>query len=199
MRHLLAALSLFALAGVASAQDRIPADEAQRIARLLIETSDKANDLPLKVEADADKPVGIRHGDIGTMIIPDKRLTAEMIDKAGPEVTPVAYHWFRKIAPARDGKVTANAKLRILTVNANGEDLMLPLCTLGVRKGSAGPELVVLGKDKEPLVTVPLKKVETQQELPIEIEGRKEDDTGVLTINLFGKYRAELKVMEQES
>lgn len=200
MKQLVAIVALFGLVAAASAQERIPREEAQQIAKLLVETADKADYLPLKAEVDAEKPFGIRKDNYGMMVIPDKRLSEESFAKAGSEATPVGHMWFRNLAPAKDGRVTPNNKLRILTLNFDGQDFLLPFCILAVRKGNNGPELLFLGKDKEPLVVLPLTKIDAGQELPVELEAKKgeTEGTGLITLNLLGKYQATLTVMEQE-
>jgi hypothetical protein len=50
-------------------------------------------------------------------------------------------------------------------------DRPMPLLLVGVRrKGDKELELVVYGKDSEPLLTLPLKRVDFIQELPVELE-----------------------------
>jgi hypothetical protein len=63
-----------------------------------------------------------------------------------------------------------------------------------VRKGPKDAlEMVLLSKDRTPLVTLPLEKTDLKQELPIEylctIEG---NDRAFLTVTLLGKYRTKL-------
>lgn len=133
------------------------------------------------------------------MVIPDKKLSAEVLGKVGGDVTPIGHLWFRKISPHIDGKTTSNDKLRIVTVTADDQDHPLPLFLLGVRKKNDKLELVIFAKDKEPLLATPLEKIDRNQELPIELEGRKNDnDTGLLTLNVLGKYQAKVTVAAQE-
>ena len=75
-----------------------------------------------------------------------------------------------------------------------------PLFLLGVRKkGDDTFELAVYAKDKEPHLLLPLQKIDTKQELPIEMEAMKGDnETGVITLSILGKYRAKLTVGKQE-
>src|SRR5207245_8588541 len=104
------------------------------------------------------------------MVLPDKRLSEETLARAGADVTPVGHLWMRRLAPAVDGTVAPGDKLRIVTVTTqNNEELKLPFCLLGVRKGGDGLELLVFGKDKEPVAKLPLKKVSAQAETPIEL------------------------------
>ena len=71
---------------------------------------------------------------------------------------------------------------------------------LGVRKkGEKDLEMVIYAKDSEPLLRLPLKKVEFIQELPIELEWQRgEKNVDPLTLTLFGKYQAVLPITRQE-
>ena len=128
--------------------------------------------------------------------LPDKRLTprGRPAPAARPTVPPP------RQTDAVDSTVTPNAKLRIVPVTTpNNEELKLVFCLLGVRKNGDGLELVVLGKDKEALTKLPLKKVSVPHEMPIELEAKHGDnDTALVTITLLGKYQAVLSVKHQE-
>jgi len=202
MKKLTAVVVALALAPLGLAQDRIPPQEAEQIAQLLAENAAKVDKPQLKTDVDAGKPFGLRKGGHGAMVLPDKKLTADLLAKAGKEVTPLGQLWFRQISPLQDGKVVAADKLRIITVNANGEDHHLPLFFLGVRKkADEALELVVYAKDQEPLLVVPLTKSEGTQELPLELEAQKgeAEKTAVFTLKVLGKYQAKLSVGAQES
>lgn len=182
-----------------AAQERIPQDQALKYSKILTDHAGKLADLQLKSEVDTDKPFGLRHGEVGVMVIPDKKLSADILAKVDGDVTPIGHLWFRKISPHIDGKTTPNEKLRIVTVTADDQDHPLPLFLLGVRKKNDKLELVIFAKDKEPLLATPLEKIDRNQELPIELEGKKNDnDTGLLTLNLLGKYQAKVTVAAQE-
>jgi hypothetical protein len=198
MKALPVSAALLVFAGVASAQERVPQDHAEKIAHLLVEQAAKQADLPFPSEADPHKPFAIHSAGRAAVIIPAKGLSADALARAGKDITPVGQLWFRQIAPYAAGKVTPNDQLRIVTVRANGEDHALPLCLLGVRKSDKGePELLVFGKGKEPLLRLPLQKIDRKQELPIELEAKRDGDTARLTLNLLGKYQAVLPVAEQ--
>lgn len=70
-------------------------------------------------------------------------------------------------------------------------------CALGVRRnGPDALELLVFGKDKEPLLKVPLKKIEAQQEPPIDMSAERTGDEGRITLRILGKYEAGFLVTE---
>jgi hypothetical protein len=161
----------------------------------------KIDDLQFKPDVDTEKPSAFHaEGKYGAMIVPDRNLSAETLAKAGKDLIPVGHLWTRNLAPALDGVVTPNAKLRLVTVSVDNNDHALPLYLLGLRKNAEGNlELLVYGKAKDAIVKVPLKKVDAAQELPIELDGKKGDnETGTVIVNLLGKYQAQITVKEQE-
>jgi hypothetical protein len=197
----IAALCLLLFAGAVLAQERVPPEDAKRLGKKLAESSAKL-DVPaqVKVVPDADNALAIHHERVGALVMPDKNLSADVLSKAGKEVVPVGHLWTRRLVPVLDGKATANDKLRIINVTLKDEEEPLVLCLLGVRKKGDGLELLVFGKDKEALLTLPLTKADTLQTLPIELDGKKNDnDTGTLTIGFVGKYEAKLIVTKSEN
>jgi hypothetical protein len=201
MRTTIAAASILLLAGAVLAQERLPTEDVQRFGKKLVELS--ANlDAPaqVKVEPNADKALAIRAKQVAALVMPDTNLSADALSKAGKDVVPVGQLWMRRLVTAVDGKATPRDKLRILRVPVKDEEEPLPLFLLGVRKKGDGLELLVYGLDKEALLTLPLTKTDARQELPIELDGIKNDnDTGTLTINLLGKYEAKLMVVKMEN
>lgn len=201
MRYWIGALALLA-AGVAMADvEKIPLERAQQFAKLFQEQVVKLDELQIKPDVDTEKPSAFQaENKYGAMVVPDRNLSQETFSKAGKDVTPIGQLWTRNLAPAVDGVATPNAKLRLVTVSVDGNDHTLPLYLLGLRKDDGGKlELLVYGKDKEPLVKVPLTKMDAPHELPIEADGKKgENETGQIILNLLGKYQAQIIVKDQE-
>jgi hypothetical protein len=186
--------------GFLGAQERIPPETAQKYARHMVEHAAKQQNLQLKVDADPERPFGLKHEEVGAMVIPDKKLSEDALKNAGRDTLPVAQLWVRKLTLVVKDQPLPNDRLRIVTVTAEGEDHPLPLFLLGVRKKAGNDlELVVYGPEKEPLLSLPLQKVDIRQELPFELEGKRGDnDRGVLTLNILGKYQARLDMAKQE-
>jgi hypothetical protein len=68
-----------------------------------------------------------------------------------------------------------------------------------VRRSSSGAlELLIFGKGKEPLLTAPLKAIDTKQEPPIDLVAERESDCGRVTVKILGKYQASFAVTELE-
>jgi hypothetical protein len=69
---------------------------------------------------------------------------------------------------------------------------------LGVCKGKK-PELVIYAKDSEPLLVLPLKKLETLPKLPLELEWKRGNkDADFLTLNLLGKDQTMMTIAGQK-
>ena len=189
----------WSLTHCAFAQDAIPFDEAQRIAQKLASTPSASSDQPFTVEADADKPVGLKGGDAGVIILPDKRLTVETFAHATKTITPVAQLWSYKVNLTSNGKSVESGKLRVITVSDGDKSRDVQLFLIGVAKNEQGAlELVVFGKGSDPILRAPLAKLhETKQDFPIEVSGRKTgDDSAALTLDLVGGYTADLAVVK---
>jgi len=56
--------------------------------------------------------------------------------------------------------------------------------------------LLIYGKDKEPVLRVPLKALSAPQENPIEMSAEARDNSGLVTLKLVGKYQASFTVTE---
>lgn len=179
---------------LAADPNRLPQDEAKQYAKLCVEQT-TLTDAQISMTVDADKPYAVRGEGGGAMAIPDRKLSAASIENAGKEIVPVGQLWLRKWRPALNGKITPDDKLRIMQINIEGKARPMPLLLLGVRQGAKGRELVVFAKGSEPLLVLPLKKVEFVTELPVEIAWeRGEKSSDPLTITILGKYQAVLPV-----
>jgi hypothetical protein len=196
MKRLFGAAMIVLVIGVASAEERIPAEEAEKIAKLITGFASKEADLPFKTDLDTSAPFAMKEGERAAMIIPDKKLTVDTLAKAGKDVVPVGHLWFRKVAPVVGDSAIGNDKLRIVNVTTDdGKEYALPLLLVGVRKGKDAPELVFFGKAKEIVATVPLKAADAKQDTTIEYEVKRgEGMRGTLIFKLLGKYQAELPV-----
>jgi len=180
------------------AQDAIELAEAQRAARKLAASATAITDAPFAVEVDREKPQGIKAKDGGLIVLPDRKLSAELLAAANSAITPVGQLWTLKLVMAEKGSAVPAAKLRRITVVDDEKEREVQLYFLGAAKNDKGAlELLVFGKDKEPLARVPLVAREgAKQEFPIEVSGEKRDDhTGMLTLRLFGQYEAQLLLM----
>lgn len=199
VKAIIATLCLALFAGAALGQDRIAPEQAQRFAKLFADKTKTLDDLPVKVDVNPDQGTGIHHDRVGALVIPEKSLTKDSLGSLGQKPAPVGQLWMRNLSPIASGKAIANNDLRLIMVSINNEDHSLPMFLLAVQKKGDGAELLVFAKDKKPVLTLPLEKIDLQQELPLDLEGKKgENDTGILLLNLFGKYQAKIPIAQQE-
>jgi hypothetical protein len=189
--------SLFA--GIACGQDRLTKEEAQRYAKVCVEQLGTLGDAQIATDVDPEKASAVRGEGGGGMVIPDKMLSPERLAKAGPEVVPLGQLWLRKWTVVAGGKPVPNDRLRIVTVTVDDKGRPMPLFLLGVRKkGGKELELVAYARDSEPILTLPLRKVEFVQDPPIDLEWQRgEKNVDSLTMTLFGRYQAVLPITRQ--
>jgi hypothetical protein len=185
-----------ALAGIA--QDRLPLDEAQGYAKVCVELLGRLTDAPINLDVDVEKPCAVRGEGGGAMIVPDKSLSKEKLGKVGPDVVPVGQLWLRKWAPVVEGKPVPPDRLRIVTLRVDDKDRPMCLLMLGVRKGEKGPELVGYARESEPILVLPLKRIELIQALPVELEWQRGDQNAdSLVLGVLGQYHVVLPIARE--
>jgi len=196
-----AALLSCALPQLASGQEAVPLEQAQKGAQLLTEAAGRLADAPVAIDTNLDKPFAAKAGDVGLLVIPDKALTAEKLSGASTTITPVGQLWMKGVSTAVNGHSPSKDDVRSYTVRAGDNDLTVQLYLVGVVKNAAGrAEVVVYGKGKEPLVHTSLDKSTTgSKEMPIELSGKKNDEnSGTLTLLLPGNFQAEIVLVKAE-
>jgi hypothetical protein len=195
---LIPALLLIAACAVAQEIQQVPAEQAGKIARKVTASLGSPADAPFAVNPDVEKPAGIKgSGETGLLALPDRKLTPDSLAAAGKEVKAVGHLWMRNVVPALNNSAPDPAKLRTVAVSDNDKEVKVEVYYLGVTKADGGGlELGVFGKDKEPLVKVPLVKTDAAaSSTPIALDGHKEgENTGVLVITVFGSYKADVTV-----
>jgi hypothetical protein len=181
------------------AQERVSREDCLKAAFLLSAELKALTGTPLPTDPDLKRPVAVRSGEYGGLVLPECKLNAEVFSRAGKDPAPVGQLWLRKLAPMKDGQVMVVSKLRVVQISTGKGEEPAVCCALGVRKGTDGQlELLVYGKDKEPVVRVPLKVTAGSQENPIEMTAEQEGDTARVTLKLVGKYEASFSVGEAE-
>jgi len=195
-------LALFlALGSLAQAQEAIPLEEAQKAARMLVSAVGTPRDLPFAVEADIERPAGLKGGEAGVLVLPDRKLTAETVASAGQTFVPVGQLWSLKATLAADGRGFAGDRLRLVTVGDGERVRQVQFFLLGVVKNQQGAlELGVFGQGAEPLCRVALQKAGAgRQDFPLELTGAKTGEQSArLTLRVLGQYTADLDVIVSE-
>ncbi len=192
-------IPLFALATVSLAQEieSVPQEKALAIARKLITTLGTPADAPVATDVDTDKAVSLKAGQAGLLAMPDKKLTSEALAAAGKEPLVIGQLWMHKVVPAVQKTAPSPDKLRSITVDDGDKQARAEVYFLSAAKTEAGTlELSLFSKDKTALVKVPLTKTDaTASTTPLALSGAKDDDnTGTLTITVFGSYKADVTV-----
>ena len=131
-------------------------------------------------------------------MLPEARLTAEALAKADGKVVVIGQLWLLRLTLMKDGEAVSAEKLRVATVKTqDGEEFKVPQCVLGVQRDSAGKlELLVFGKDKNPVLKALLKESEARQETPLEMDAERGNDGAKVSLKILGKYEAKFDVTE---
>jgi hypothetical protein len=201
MKQTIVVLTLLIGFSLAQAQERLSREEALRLAKLVGADTQQLQGTPIPSSVDLEQPVVVRDGEMGGMVLPEAKLSAEELTKAGDKIVAIGQLWLRGLTLMHDGEGVAEAKLRMAKVKTrDGEEFKAPQCALGVKKNATGDlELLVFGKDKEPLLKVALKKIDAKQESPLEVDAERGSDSAQVTLKILGKYEAKFKVTELES
>jgi hypothetical protein len=195
---LLPALLVLTSFTIAQNIEQVPAEQALKIARKVTDSLGTPADAPFAVDPDVEKPAAIKgSGEVGLLALPDRKLTPETVAGAGSGSAPLGHLWMRNVVPQVGSAAPDPAKLRTVAVSDNEKEVKVEVYYMGVSKTDAGTlELGIYGKDKEPLVKVPLVKTDAAaSSTPIALDGHKEgENTGVLVITVFGSYKADVTV-----
>lgn len=195
MKRTLIVAALLAGLLAAQAQERMSREETLQMAFFASLDLKAMLATPIPTDPDVKRPVAVKDGDYGGMVLPEAKLSADTFANAGTEAKSVGQLWLRGLAPMNAGDVVPASKLHMVHVQAMGQETDAVCCALGVGKdANGGLELVIFGKDKEPVTRVALKSISGQQENPIEMSAERKDDSGVLTLKFLGKYEAAFSV-----
>ena len=195
MRAILAAVLLLAGSSMSQGQEALPRDEALKVALDLCRDLPKMLETPIPTDPDVKRPVGIRADNRGLMILPESKLSLDAVAKAGADAASIGQLWLLKIVPVVGEQPAKTDKLQMVPLGGDKESPSVALCALGVRKGADGrPELLVYGKDKEPLLHVALTQISVKQENPIEVSAEPEGDGAKLMLKILGKYSTSFAV-----
>jgi hypothetical protein len=200
MKSSLITLALLAAVQLASAQEKLAREDALKYAAAIRTDALRLNVLPIATDVDMQQPVALRDEDYGLMVLPQKNLAASTLTQAtDAKVTPLGQLWLHKLTPMRDGAGVSSQKLRMVTIQADGDEATVPQCALGVkRKADGALELLVFGKEKEPVLAVPMKTIDSKQETPIDVAAERQSESGRITLKILGKYQASFDVTELE-
>jgi hypothetical protein len=189
------------IAGVTTsqAQEQIDRQEALKYAFFVSANLPEMLKTPIPTDPDVKRPVAVRDGDYGAMVLPESKLSVKVFSIAGEEVAPVGQLWLYKVVPMTEGQSVPAGKLRMVEVHAGDDAATVPCCALGVRKtAEGGLELLVYGKDKEPVLKAPIHAISRQQANPVEMSAERKDDGGLVTLSFLGKFEASFMVTDPD-
>lgn len=192
------AITLLAGLQLVSAQERLERQEALEYACLVGADLTQLQGTPIPTDVDLKHPVALREGEYGGMVLPECKLSAEALAKAGRQPVPIGQLWLLNLTPMGDGEAVGREKLRLVTVRHRDGDVTVPQCALAVQQnGAGGLDLLVFGKEKEPVLKVGLKKIATRQELPIDlVADHTSAYSGSVTLRILGAFETTLTVTE---
>ena len=174
MKQIILIAAVIASLAAAQAQEQLSRQESLKYAFIVSADLTEMLKTPIPTDPDVKRPVALHDGDYGGMVLPECKLRAEVFSKAGKEVAPVGQLWLLKLVPMSDGQPVPASKLRLVEANTEEGRATVPCCALGVRKAAdGGLELLVFGKDKEPILRAPMQTINRQQEDPIEMSAER--------------------------
>ncbi len=193
-RTLIPAVLLTSLLAI-QAQEKLSRTQALQMAFYASADLKEMLNTPIPTDPDLKRPVAVKDGDYGAMVLPEAKLSADVFAEAGKEAKPVGQLWLRNLAPENEGERVPQSKLRTVNVRARDQEADAVCCALGVCKdANGGLQLLIYGKDKEPVVRMALKPNSGQQDNPIEMSAERKDDDGLITLEFLGKYEVTFTV-----
>jgi hypothetical protein len=197
MKQTIIAFTLLATLQLGVAQERLSRDEALKYAAIVGADAKQLQGTPIPTSVDLKQPVAARDGEFAGMVLPEAKLSLDTLAKADDKIAPLGQLWLLRLAPMSEGVVISSDKLRLATIQHEGETYTVPQCALGVRRThSGGLELLVFGKDQEPLIKTALKEIDEKQNAPLDFEADRQSDSAEITLKILGKYQAKFKVTE---
>lgn len=178
--------------------ERVTGDIVHKAGQLLAAQARGLKDLPFQATPNAEGTFIWRFGDRAVAVLPDKQLNQEALANAAGDVLPIGHMWLKGMAVAPDGKAAPAEQMRMVAISAGGQQQELALCLLGVRKQGNDLQLLVFGKDREPLLRVLLESAENSQSTPIDLGIRQApNEADVVTVRVLGKYQAALPLVQR--
>jgi hypothetical protein len=188
---------LFACLAPLRAQQAVPRDELLRVACIISLDLKQMLNTPIPTDPDVKRPVALREGDHGVMVLPESKVS-DGLARQGGEVVPVGQLWLRKLLPQCGSEAARPEKLQVVSLNVGDRTESAVLCALGVRKNADGQlQLLVYGKGKDPLLELPLKSISAAQDNPIELSAVAQGGSAVVTLRLLGKHEASFTLVSE--
>lgn len=175
----------------------IESEAAGKIARVILSQYGAPADAPFVTELDTEKVAGIKGGEAGIILIPDKKLTPELLAAATDKPTAIGQLWMHKVVPSINGAAADSAKLRTVKVAGDQGTKAVEVYYLSVSKSAAGAlDLALTSAGKDALLKIPLVKTDaTATAAPLAVAAHKDGEHGgVLVLSVFGNYKADVSI-----
>ncbi len=183
----------------ALAQEKAPREEALKYALVASGNLKEMLNTPIPSDPDVKRPVVVKDGEYGGMLLPEGKLNADTFAKLDKNTKAIGQLWMSKLTFLKGDELVQGAKMRSLKVSAGGEEHEVTCSTLGARKNGEGAlELVVYGKSAEPLLAVPLKAVTSDASEMADMSGERTDNGAKIKLTFVGKYEATLTVTDPD-
>lgn len=193
MRWVLAVVFVLTSGVAAKAQEAVPRDEALQIAFQLCRDLPKMLATPIATDPDVKRPAAVRGDNRGLLALPEAKLRLADVAQAGTEVVPVGQLWLLRLTPLAGGQPVKADSMQTVALGEDKPGLTPALCALGVRKSAEGGlELLVFGRDKQPLLQVPLAAVSADQTDPLAVSVAPQGDGAVCGLTILGRYTASI-------
>lgn len=192
-----------AAVGIARADvmiESLPEEQIKQFSPLALALiKDQFPDPPVKVEAQPELTQGyLVQKQFGVVIIPDKNLTADAIDKAGEKEIPVGILATKSLTLEDKEALVGADKVAVANFN---DILKIPVFFLATKAAGDVRTLEVYSKAGKPLVSIPLKKLPaagmgtlTAKLANVDLEKKKLD----VNLAVAGAYETTVKMGYQE-
>ncbi len=201
-RLLIAALcGCLSWATTAAADDpqRLEADKVKEVIGPLIEAFAKLADLPLKLELDSKRATGLSAGKVVALVVPDARLTADLLKKLDREVVPLGVLFVHKVTPIVAEQAVAAGEHRTVEVTIRGKEVSVTVLPLAAARVAGRLVLLVYTGGKTPALVTELVEAEENSDWPLDVQARAVGNSrGALVVNVLGRHRAAFPVTGQE-
>lgn len=152
-------LALTGLLATANAQERLAPEKAKHYAQLTRQKPEALKGAALQFKADLEHPIALANGDHGGLLIPRAGLADLTPSDYSATPTAIGELWLYNLTLQKDGVAVPEAKLNVVPLKSNQGEVKIPRCILAVSLTSDDtPVLQVYGKDKTPVLTVPIRE-----------------------------------------
>jgi hypothetical protein len=199
MKKMIGILSIAAAAAFTQAQDVVPREDALKYAFAACADLKNMQQTAIPTDPDVKRPVVLRDGEYGLMVLPEAKLNAKSLEAASGKVVPIGQLWAHKLAPLKGDSLVESGLYHVVPLRTEEGTIEAPMFALGFRKTSDGNgELLLFGKNKEPIVVAAAKPSTGSQANWIDVSVERASDRGVITLSILGKYTATLDMTDPE-